>query len=201
MRLIRRNRGQELAAAIERGRTLIREQKDGEALEFLEKAIQDFPESPEMPLMLATAYRGFRPDDVPSLLAKAAKLGSDDPVIQVMVGHRRLNEGDVEAARTCAARAEELIDDRFALTADLDRLVGRIAARDGEYDFAEEKLRSAVQLEPESSTHSLGLARFLWARGRNEDAVRVIEESLPQISGKKDLLERLRSEIVAELPS
>jgi predicted Zn-dependent protease len=197
MRLIRRNRERELAAAIERGRALIAEEKNREALEILEKAAQDFPESPEVPLMMATVYREFRPRDASALLTKAAELGSDDPVIQVMVGHRRLNEGDVEAARICAARAEHQVDDEFALMADYDRLVGRIAARDGDYDFAEEKLRSAMRREPHLPTHSLDLARFLWARGRNGEALTAIDQSVEQVSEEVDkiLLERLRSEI------
>lgn len=182
---------------IERGRALIAEEKTREALALIEKAAQDFPQSPEPPLMLATVYREFRPDDASALLTKAAELGSDDPVIQVMVGQRRLNEGDVEAARICAARAGNRIDNEFPLMADFDRLVGRIAARDGDYGVAEEKLRSAIRREPELPTHSLDLARFLWARGRNEEALTAIDESLEQVSEEvdKNLLERLRNEI------
>jgi Flp pilus assembly protein TadD len=201
MRLRSKKHERELAAAIECGRGLIREQKDQEALEFLEKAAREFPQSPEIPLLLATVYRGSRPDDISAQLAKASDLGSDDPVIQVMVGHRLLNEGDVEAARACAARVGDLIDDEFALRADLDRLIGRIAARDGDYVVAEARLRAAFRGEPELSTHSLDLARFLWARRRNEDALTVINESLDRVRepGDKDLLERLRGEITDEV--
>jgi Flp pilus assembly protein TadD len=196
MRLTRKNKQREFAAVIERGRGLIGEGKDQEALEFLDKAARDFPKAAEFPLMLATIYRDSRPDDVPAQLTKAAELGSDDPVIQVMVGHRLLNEGDVEAARACAARAGDLIDEEFPLTADFDRLIGRIAARDGDDVAAEARLRSAFRREPELPTHSLDLARFLWARGRNEDALAVIDESLDQVSeSDRDLLERLRGEI------
>lgn len=76
-------------------------------------------------------------------------------------------------------------------------LIGRIAAEDSDYAVAEEKLRSAVGREPEQSTYALDLARFLWAGGRNQDALTVIDESLDR-AGDKDLLERLRREIVAE---
>lgn len=200
MRIRGGKRKRDLAVAIERGRSLIREQKDQEAIEFLEKAARDFPQVGEFPLLLAMAYRDSRPDDIPVQLAKAADLGSDDPVIQVMVGHKLLNEGDVEAARACAARAEELADGEFILLADAESLSGRIAARDGHYALAEEKLRSALQREPEWSSHWLHLARFLWARGRNKDALTVIDESLARVRerGDKDLLERLRGEITDE---
>lgn len=197
MRFRRNNRRRELAAAIEHGRSLIREQKDQEALEFLEQAARDFPESPEMPLMLATVYRDSRPNAIPEQLANAAELGLDDPVIQVLAGHRLLNEGDVAAARACAVRAGELTDSGFILLADLEDLIGRVAARDGDYPLAEEKLRSAIQREPESSSHWLHLTRFLWARGRDEDALTVIDEARPQMREDidRDLLEQLRSEI------
>ena len=149
--------------------------------------------------MLATVYRDTRPDDIPAQLAKAAELGSDDPVIQVMVGHRLLNEGNIEAARACAARAGDLINEEFTLAADMDRLVGRIAARDGDHVVAEARLRSAVQREPELPTHALDLARFLWARGRDKDALTVIDESLDRVRGDdRDLLDRLRREITDE---
>ena len=199
MRFTRRSRRQRLAAAIEHGRRLVKEQKDQEALAFLEKAARDFPESPEMPLMLATIYRDSRPEAIPIQLAKAANLGSDDPVIQVLVGHRFLNEGDFDSARSCATRAEASVDFDFPLFADLEGLRGRIAARDGDYAVAEEKLRSALRREPECFTHWVHLARFLWARGRDEDALTVIDESLPQVREDidTDLLEQLRSEITA----
>jgi Tfp pilus assembly protein PilF len=147
--------------------------------------------------MLATVYREDRPGDIPGLVAEAAELGSDDPVIQIFVGHRQLNEGNLAAARVSAARAGELVDDEFALTADLDRLVARIAARDGDDALAEAKFRSAVSGEPEIPTHPLDLARFLWARGRSEDAVAVLDESLPRVGARyRNDLEALRSRIV-----
>jgi hypothetical protein len=202
MRFMRRNRKRELAAAIKRGRDLIAEQKDQETLEFLERAALEFPEAAEFPLMLVTFYRESRPGDIPALLAKAAELGADDPVIQVMVGHRFLHEGDVEGARACAARVDDLIDGEFALMADLDRLIGRIAARDGDDIVAETRLRSAFRREPEYAVHALDVARFLWARHRNEDALAVIDESLDQVSeSRKEFLEELRGEIAKDTSS
>lgn len=195
MRFTRRNKGRKLAAAIQRGRALIRERKDREALEFVEKTARDFPEAAEIPLMPATVYRDARPDDTYVQLSKAAELGSDDPVIQVMVGHRFLNEGDVEAGRACADRAGDLIDGDFELAADMDRLVGRIAARDGDDVVAEARLRLAFRREPELPTHS----RFLWARGKDQDALIVIDQSPHHVrGGDRDLLEHLRRDITGE---
>lgn len=170
-----------------------------EPREFLEQAIEEFPDDPILRLNYVPILREIRPDDVVAEATKAAELGPGDPVIQVQAGHKLLNSDDLEGARRCAARASELIGDDFILLADLEDLIGRVAARDGDYAFAEEKLRSALQREPEWSSHWLHLARFLWARGRDEDALTVIDESLPLFEDRdRDLLERLRSEIAAD---
>lgn len=200
MRLGRKKHERELATAIEHGRNLIRQGEDREALEFAEDAVHRFPKSAEIRMMLAMVYLDLRPDDMAAQLTKAAELGSDNPSIQIRAGHRLWNIGDLEGARRCAARASELADEDFILAADLEGLIGHIAASDGEYAFAEEKLRSALHREPEYPAHALGLARFLWARGRDEDALTVIDESLPQIRKDldTDLLILLRSEILDE---
>jgi tetratricopeptide (TPR) repeat protein len=188
-------RKRELAAAIERGRTL-RTEGGTVAAKFLEDAASRFPDSPEFPLLLATVYLELRPDEVSPQLEKAAELGSSDPAIQVRAGQMLLDGGDIEAARACALRAEQSVDGDF-VTAAVEGLVGRIAAREGEYVIAEEKLRSALVREPQYDAHAIHLARFLWARGRNDDALAVIDESLAHASHKDDL-EVLRGEIAAE---
>jgi tetratricopeptide (TPR) repeat protein len=202
MRFKGRRRDRELTAAIDGGWKLVKAGKDQEALDYLQNAVERFPESPEIRMLVATIYRefDFPPEEVAAQLAQAAILGSDDPVIQVQVGHRLLNGGDVEAARTCATRANKLIDGEFILTADLEGLVGRIAARDGDYALAEEKLRSALWREPEYTSHWLHLARFLWARARNEEALTVIDEALDRVGDIRDKknLDRVRLEIINE---
>lgn len=81
---------------------------------------------------------------------------------------------------------------------------GRIAAQDGDLAEAEELFRTAVRREPQWSTHWTQLARFLWARGRSEEALTVIAESLGHFredDGLRarrediDILERLQSRI------
>ena len=200
MRLRDRKAERQLRAAIDRGRSLLAEGKGDRALEAIEDTARRFPQSAEIQLQLASALLAFTTDEVGAHAVQAAELAPDDPIIQVRAGHMLLNEGDLEAARACAARAEELADGEFILLADVEGLSGLIAARDGNYVFAEEKLRSALQREPEWSSHWLHLARFLWARGRNEEALAVIGESLEQVkeAGDKDLLERLRGEIADE---
>lgn len=197
-----RRRDRDLTAAIDGGWKLLRAGKDQEAFDYLQNAVQRFPESPEIRMLVATIYRefDFPNEEVAGQLAEAAILGSDDPVIQVRVGHRLLNGGDAEGARTCATRANELVDDEFILTADLEGLIGRIAARDGDYALAEEKLRSALRREPEYTSHWLHLARFLWARARNEEALAVIDEALDRAGDIRDKksLDSVRLEILNE---
>lgn len=180
-------------------RNFFSDTSDQEAREFLEQAIEEFPDDPMLRLHYVPILREIRPDDVAAEAAKAAELGPDDPVVLVRAGQILINEGDREAARSCASRANELMPPDSIFMADLDNLNGRVAARMGEHNLAEEKFRSAQRREPESSSHSLSLARFFWARGRDEDALTVIDESLPLFGGRdRDLLERLRSEIAAD---
>lgn len=186
----------DLQAALEHGTKLFME-RDAKALGYIEDAARRFPESAEVRLLLASALITNRPEDVQAHALKAAELAADDPVIQVRAGDLLLSEGDLEAARACVARAQEAAQGDFVIMADLEGLAGRIAARDGNYGVAEEKLRSALRREPQWPSHSLHLARFLWARERTEDALAVIDASLDRVRDK-DHLERLRSEIASE---
>jgi tetratricopeptide (TPR) repeat protein len=196
MALNGRKKKRELEEAIRRGRKLHADEDPGAAA-FLEGAAKRFPESAEFPLLLSGLYLESRPDEVMALVGRAAELGSDDPAAQVRAGHKFLNQGDLEAARTCAVRAEELADDEFALMAAMESLAGRIAARDGDFSLAEEKLRAAVGRDPEYAVYPDHLARFFWTRGQSEDALSVIDESLGLVR-KPERLERLRSEIAAD---
>lgn len=122
-------------------------ERDEKALEYVEDAARRFPDSAEIRLLLASALLASRPEDARAQAAKAAELGAKDPVIQVRAGDLLLSEGDLDAARACAARAQEAVDGKFILMADLEGLIGRIAARDGDDTVAEEKLRSALRRE------------------------------------------------------
>lgn len=196
-----------LLAAIQRGRKLIREERDDEFRSFCRGAARRFPQSAEIQYMLALTFVGERPDEeVAAQAVKAAEIGARDPAIQVRAGFLLMNSRDVEAARVCAARAEESADEDFVLSADLEGLKGRIAARDGDFAAAEEKFRSVLHREPQWSSHWVQLARFLWARGRDEEALTVVAESLSRFrddgdgsrNRPRDIkdLERLQSEIL-----
>lgn len=197
-----RKRTRELNEAVAHGRSLLAKGQNDQVLESIEDAAQRFPQSAEIQLQLASVLLVFPTDESAAPAANAAELAPDDPVIQVRAGHMLLDLGDPDAARACAARAEERADCEFILLADVEDLTGRIAARDGNFPLAEEKLRSALQREPEWSSHWLHLGRSSGQKGRTDEALTLISESFDQVSKADwDLLERLRREIAADMAS
>jgi Flp pilus assembly protein TadD len=194
---IRRRNEKELTAAIDRGRRLLATRQEQEAFEYLQVAVQRFPKDPEIRLLYASILLAFQLDEVAGEAAKAVELAPNDPVILVRAAHLLLNRGDVEAARSCAARANDLVQPGFVLMSALVNLNGRLAALDGEDDLAEENLRSAMENEPSYSSFAVELARFLARRDRVPEAVAVINEALKH-ARDKDHLECVRSEIEAE---
>lgn len=192
-----RRRRRERAAVVARGRQLFADDDDQATLEFLDDAVARFPEEPEIWVLLASASLQVRPETVASSATKAVELGADDPSIQVRAGHLLLGRGEIDAARGCAKRARELAQADFVLMAGLEGLEGKLASLDGEYDLAEELLRSAVDREPEYSTYPVDLARFLCNRDRTPEALAVIDESLQRVRDKDDL-ERMRIQIASE---
>jgi Flp pilus assembly protein TadD len=78
----------------------------------------------------------------------------------------------------------------------LRSLNGRIAAREGNDDLAEECLRLAMSEDPTYSNFAVNLAKFLAARDRQDEALKVIDEAL-QLATEKNDLEQLRDRILA----
>lgn len=184
----------ERAEAVERARDLIIEQDNQATFEFLEDAVERFPEDPELRVSLASIYLEFRPDQVRAEAAKAAELGADNPSIQVRAGHLLLGRGDSDEARECARRARRTVGSDFVLIAGLEGLEGGIAAIDGDEEFAEKRLRSAAEREPEYSAYAVDLVQFLARRSRTEEALEVIDQALETVK-ERDKLEQLRSEL------
>jgi tetratricopeptide (TPR) repeat protein len=200
MKLRSRMQKRKLTAAIARGRELRKLGRDPEqALDFLEEAVRQFPHSPELRLLKATVLLSLRPADVAAEAAKAAELGWNDPGTLVRAGHLLISNGDLEGARSCAARASEVAQTDFVLRAGLRSLNGLIAAREGKDDLAEECLRLAMEEDPVYSSFAVDLAKFLAARGRQDEALELIDEAL-QLATDKNGLEELRDRIRA-LPS
>ena len=195
-----RQRKKQLAASQLKARQLLIARKEREALEFLEEAIEQVPLDPDLRLLYATILLAFRPEDVATEAAKAAELGSDNPEVLVGAGHRLLFGGKLEAARSCARQASDLVQPDFALMPSLRNLTGLIAAFDGDDHQAEMDLRSAFESDPDNAHFAKNLAVFLAERGRLRDAVPVLDEALKHAENKDDL-ERMRSRMATEAGS
>jgi Flp pilus assembly protein TadD len=192
----RRKRKKDRAAAISQGRRLFATSQYQETREFLEQAGREFPEDPEIQLLYASILLEFQPDDVASEAAKAIKLAPSDPVILVRAASLLLNRGEVEAARSATTHARELIGSDFVLMSGLVNLEGLLASLDGEDELAEERLREAIEIDPDFSSFAVHLARFLSRRGRQAEAVEIIDDALDQAKDK-DELQRLRDELIS----
>lgn len=183
-----------LAAAIHRGRTLQVEQRYDEFHQFLQEAVQQFPDDPAIRLLYATSLLDVRSGDVVPEAIKAVELAPNDPMILTQAASLIFNQGAVERARPYVTRAEELAPEDFIFTAELKGLAGQLRAHDGDDEFAEEALRAAVNLKPDQEALARHLAEFLADRYRMEEAVEVIDRAL-KLTKKKEHLERLRVEM------
>lgn len=164
MKFKARKQKREPAAAIDRGRKLHVSGHPEETFEFLQKAIRQFPDDPELRLLYATILLVFKPEDVAAEASKAVDLSPHDPLILVRAAHLMLHMGNHEGARSYAARANELAQPDFVRISGLISLNGLIAALDGEDDIAEERLRLAMKEEPRYSNFAVNLAKF-WQVG------------------------------------
>jgi HEAT repeat protein/Tfp pilus assembly protein PilF len=190
-----RGKGQrQLAAAVQQGRRLFSAGREQETFDFLERAVKQFPDDAEIRWLYAAILLAFRPDDVAQQAAKAVELAPNDPSILVRAGGLLLNRGQVEEARVCVARANELAEPDFVLMPGLENLNGLLADHEGKDDLAEEKLRSAVKREPDNGPFAIDLARYLASRERRSEAVDVIDQALMR-TGRREDLERVRAEI------
>lgn len=195
-----RHHQKDLDRAIAHAGRLLSERRDHENLEFLEDAVQRFPDNAEIQLLYATALLASQPDEVARQAAKAVDLSPNDPVILVRAASLMLNRDETEAARLYTERARQLAEPGFVLEGGLARLEGVLAAFEKKYELAEEKLRFAVETDPEFYTFVRDLARVLETRGRQAEAIEVIDQALPRVK-KKENLERLRRELLEGISS
>lgn len=186
-----KSRNQRLTEAVEQGHRLVRARDDQATFEFLEKAVREFPEDPEIRLLYAVILLALRPDDVGEEAAKAVELGCNDAgslvrAASLLVFARRWDE-----VRSCVARANELAEPGFVLQAGLDNLNAILAGMDHEFERAEKLFRSATEKDP---SNAYDFAKFLAWRKRDAEALAVIDEALTQVT-YKDSLEELRAKV------
>lgn len=187
----------ERAQVVTRGRALLQAHgQQKEAVEFLSAAVIQFPLDPEIRVLYASILLASQPDNVALEATRAAELGQDDPVTLVQAASLLLDRLEIESARAAVIRARELAGPDFVLMSGLVNLEGLLAALDGNDQVAEDKLRLAVEIAPAYSAFAGDLARYLRGRGRQEDAIEVIDTALQHVKQKGEL-RRLRAELVA----
>jgi tetratricopeptide (TPR) repeat protein len=192
-----RKQKKELAATIDRGRALFTEGRDDEAFEFLEKAVQRFPEDAEIRLDYATSLLAVRPEEVVAEAVKAIELDPDEPIRLTRAASLLFNRGEIETARSYVERAKRLATHDFSFRPELLNLESHFAAHDGNDEMAEDGLCRAMEQKPNGEMFAFDLAKFLVERNRREEALGIIHEALTRVN-RKEPLERLRNEILGE---
>lgn len=142
----------------------------------------------------ATSLLAINPEDAVAEAAKAVELDPDEPIRLTRAANMLFNMGQIDRARSYVARAKELAKPDFLFYPALLNLDGHLAAIDGNDELAEERLRLAVEREPSGGMLAVDLAKFLAERGRQEEALEVIDEALT-LAEHKEPLQRLRGEL------
>jgi Flp pilus assembly protein TadD len=194
MRIRGRKQKKELAAAKDRALRLLAQKRRQEAHDFLEQAVQQFPDDPEIRMQYATTLLEIRPDDAAPELIKAIELDPKDPIRLTGAAGILFKMGDVETARSYATHAKELAPDDFLFMPELICLDGHFAALEDNDELAEENFRLAVVREPSNAIVAVDLAQFLSERGRRAEALEVIDEAMARTENKEPL-QRLQAEL------
>jgi tetratricopeptide (TPR) repeat protein len=152
-------------------------------------------------LLLVPASRAWRsdrlvalaelatPDERGRLVRSAATIDRGSADAAFALGLARLDEGELEAARTSLLRARSLDDDSATSIA-----LGDVELLRSDLTAAEEAFRHAIARRPGSFRAHLGLAEVLRRQGRLDDAValaRVARSIRPFDVALVDLEERL----------
>ena len=103
----------------------------------------------------------------------------------------------LDHARLYAKRAKELAPEDFPFKPELLNLESKFAALEGKDSVAEKGLRLAMASEPEGEFFAFDLATFLVERGREAEALEVIDKALKRTK-EKNYLKNLRTEILRE---
>jgi tetratricopeptide (TPR) repeat protein len=189
-------RGLELQARVAYAQQLVFGPDHPDAIPYLKASIERFPKSADLRMMMSIACGISRPEKVAPEAKLAAQLAPLDLPLQVRAGFTLVRNGEVKAAGDCAARVREQAGDDYSPLTDLVRLEALVKAYEGDYDKAEEEFRWAVTSEPENMKNAYSLAEFLWARGRDKEAVAVIDDAMLSVSDGPQALLDLRAQIV-----
>jgi tetratricopeptide (TPR) repeat protein len=186
-------RGRAFDSLIERSDELIQAHRFDEAISLLRKGVKRFPDDPYV--MLRLAHITTESDEAKALVRRVGPSVSDDAprltvCATIMFHHNELVEASEYVARAVA------VDPSFRTDPGLLHVAGRIAAVREENERAEDMLRAAYLADPEATHHGAAFGEILAIRGKYDEALEVIDESLKHFASDEWLL-RLRGEILA----
>lgn len=187
----------QLSAAVDRSRLLLAERRHRENLEFLEEVVQQFPDDAEIRMLHGTALLEIRPEDALREIVRAIELDPSEPVRLTNAARTMYTMKQLDHARLYAKRAKELAPEDFPFKPELLNLESKFAALEGKDSVAEKGLRLAMASEPEGEFFAFDLATFLVERGREAEALEVIDKALKRTK-EKNYLKNLRTEILRE---
>jgi Flp pilus assembly protein TadD len=174
---------------VERAKRLLIDKRREDYLEFMETAVDRFPDDPEIRLLYATALLPYAPDRVAVQVATAIQLESNNPWRLTRAASILFHLGELDAARAYVGRAAQFAPADFEFGPELAHLGGLLAALDGNDEIAEEALEAALEAEPGRPNFTRDLAKFLSERGRTQEALEVIDQGLVHNPENQELAE------------
>jgi Flp pilus assembly protein TadD len=166
-------------------------------LPFMRRAIEQFPDDPELRLLYAGTIFPVSAQDARWSAARAIELDPDDPSRLTRAARLMLYVGDVASAGSYAERAARCAPAGFLFGSDLTAVRGLVAALNGDPVEAETLLRSAHDAEPARETFARDLARFLVQDGRGPEAIQVLDLSI-SFGGDTLELREFRDEVAVK---
>jgi tetratricopeptide (TPR) repeat protein len=179
---------------VEWAKVLLLEERYEEYLEFLEEAVELFPDDPEVRIHYATALIASRPDEVALQAGKAIQLEPNNPWRLVRAASLLYDVEEFDAARSYVVHAAQHIPVGFEFAPELSNLGGNLAAQTGGDEFAEEALSAALEEEPDRRRFARDLAQFLADRERTTEALKILDEALRRNPQDSKLIQ-LRDEL------
>ena len=163
---------------VERAKALLLEKRYEEYLEFLEDAVMEYPEDPEIRIHYATALIASRPSEVAYEATTAIQLEPGNPWRLARAASLLFAVSEFDTSREYVGRALKHMPPGFEFAPELANLGGKLAAQTGNDQIAEEGLSAALEEEPDRSLFAYDLASFLAERGRATEALAILDEGL-----------------------
>lgn len=187
-------RKEEVWPTIQRGQDVFAHAPEDVATDFLEEAVQNFPDSAELRLLYGFILLPSHREDGVREVRRAVELDPYEPWYLIRAAWKMFDWESAELARDYAARAREMGGQDSPFGPELVLLEAHFALEDGDEEAAEAGFRLALEREPESEWFAIVLARFLADRERQDEALEVVQQAL-QTSRHKDTLTRLEAEL------